>query len=620
MDSTSKQKVLLAIFFSIALIYILRLAVMQLFDDSYLRSAQENVLQEQTIYPARGLVYDRKGELLVYNDAIYDLIVIPEQVKGLDTNVFCRVLGIERIDFVQRFEKIKRSVGYAPYRPSVFEKQLTIPIYAAFQEKLFDFPGFYVEVRTDRKYQHSNAAHIMGYIGEVTDRDIEKSEGYYRMGDFKGISGVERSYEEVLRGRKGVRYVLVDSKSRTQGRYKEGMFDTPAVAGQNITLSIDQKLQELGEQLLNNKIGSVVAIEPSTGEILALISMPTYDPNLFVGRQRGNNYMKLLRDPSKPLFNRPLAAPYPPGSIFKVLMSLVGQQEGVLTPNTMYGCYGGYHLGGLTVGCHPHPSPLNLQGAVAVSCNAYFCHVYRSVIDNPKYPNSESAYKKWYDHISSFGVGHKLGVDLYGEGQGFLPPSTYYDKVYGRFHWKSSTTISLAIGQGELGITPLQMANATAVVANRGYYITPHVVKRIDGKTNPNPEYNKKHWASVDTQYYGVVINGMQDVIERGTGRVAMIPGIEICGKTGTAQNPHGKDHSVFFAFAPKDNPKIAIAVFVENAGFGATWAAPIASLMIEQYLTGKHDTRKYILERMLKGNLVHKNDTATAATQTGKH
>jgi penicillin-binding protein 2 len=440
------------------------------------------------------------------------------------------------------------------------------------------------------------------------------------MGDFKGISGVERSYEEVLRGRKGVRYVLVDSKNRTQGRYKDGMFDTAAIAGQNVTLSIDQKLQELGEQLLTNKIGSVVAIEPSTGEILALVSMPTYDPNLFVGRQRGNNYMKLLRDPSKPLFNRPLAAPYPPGSIFKVLMSLVGQQEGVLTPNTMYGCYGGYHMGGLTVGCHPHPSPLNLQGAVAVSCNAYFCHVYRSVIDNMMYPNSETAYKKWYDHISSFGIGHKLGVDLYGEGQGFLPPSTYYDKVYGRYRWKSSTTISLAIGQGELGITPLQMANATAVVANRGYYVTPHVVKKIDGKPNPNPEYNKKHWASVDTPYYGVVINGMQDVIERGTGRVAMIPGIEICGKTGTAQNPHGKDHSVFFAFAPKDNPKIAIAVFVENAGFGATWAAPIASLMIEQYLTGKHDTRKYLLERMLKGNLVHKNDTATAATKTGKH
>lgn len=618
MDSTPKKQVLLVIFFVIAIVYVLRLAVMQLFDDTYLRSAQENVLQEQTIYPARGLIYDRTGELLVYNDAIYDLIVIPDQVKDLDTNDFCTVLGITKEDFLNRFEKIKRGVGYAPWRPAVFEKQLNIPTYAAFQEKLFNFRGFQVEVRTDRKYQHSNAAHIMGYIGEVTDRDIEKSGGYYRMGDLKGISGVERSYEEVLRGRKGVRYVLVDSKSRTQGRYKNGMYDTPAVAGQNITLTIDQKLQELGEQLMQNKVGSIVAIEPSTGEILALISMPTYDPNLFVGRQRGNNYMKLLRDPMKPLFNRPLAAPYPPGSIFKVIMGLVGQQEGVLNPNTTYGCYGGYHMGGLTVGCHPHSSPLQLRGAVAVSCNAYFCHVYRSVIDNLMYPNSEAAYKKWYEHISSFGIGRKLGVDLFGEGSGFLPPSTYYDKVYGRFRWKSSTTISLAIGQGELGITPLQMANATSIVANRGYYVTPHVVKRIDGKPNPNAEYNKRHWASVDTPFYNIIIEGMQDVVERGTGYVAKIPGIEICGKTGTAQNPHGKDHSVFFAFAPKNKPKIAIAVFVENAGFGATWAAPIASLLIEQYLTGKHDTRKYLLERMLKGNLIHRNDT-TATTQTVK-
>ncbi len=616
MNSTPKKQVLLAIFFVVALIYVLRLAVMQLFDDSYLRSAQENVLQEQTIYPARGLIYDRNGELLVYNDAIYDLTVIPDQVKDLDTADFCSVLGITREEFIARFEKIRKGVGYAPWRSAVFEKQLTIPIYAAFQEKLFSFRGFQVEVRTDRKYQHSNAAHIMGYIGEVTDRDIERSEGYYRMGDLKGRSGVEYSYEEVLRGRKGIRYVLVDSKSRTQGRYKNGMFDTAAIAGKNISLTIDQQLQELGEQLLQNKIGSIVAIEPATGEILALVSMPTYDPNLFVGRQRGNNYMKLLRDPMKPLFNRPLAAPYPPGSIFKVIMSLVGQQEGVLNPNTTYGCRGGYHMGGLTVGCHPHSSPLQLRGAVAVSCNAYFCHVYRSVIDNLMYPNSEAAYQKWYEHISSFGIGHPLGVDLFGEGKGFLPPSTYYDKIYGRYRWKSSTTISLAIGQGELGITPLQMANATAIVANRGYYITPHVVKKIDNKPNPNEQFRKKIWASVDTPYYGVVIDGMQDVVERGTGYVARIPGIEICGKTGTAQNPHGKDHSVFFAFAPKHQPKIAIAVFVENAGFGATWAAPIASLMIEQYLTGKHDTRKYLLERMLKGNLVRRNDSTTT-TQT---
>ncbi len=616
MDSSAKRNVLIAIFIALAFVYIIRLAFLQLFDDSYLRSAQQNVLQEQTVYPARGLIYDRNGELLVYNDAIYDLMVTPDQVKNLDTAEFCRILGITKEGFLQRFQKMKRSKGYAPYREQLFEKQLSIQTYAAFQEKMFDFLGFTTIVRTDRRYKFSDAAHVMGYIGEVTDRDIEKSGDYYRMGDFIGISGVERTYEEVLRGKKGVQYILVDSKNRTQGRYKGGAFDTAAVAGQNIELSIDHKLQELGEQLLNNKIGSVVAIEPSTGEILALVASPTYDPNLFVGRERGNNYMKLLRDPSKPLFNRPLAAPYPPGSIFKVLMALAGQQEGVLTPNTLYGCHNGY----MFVGCHPHSSPLALRGAIAVSCNAYFCQVYRSMVNNLAYPKAEIAYNKFHDHMASFGLGKKLGVDLYGEGGGLLPTSAYYDKIYGRYRWQATTTISLGIGQGELGITPLQMANATAAVANRGYYITPHVVKTIDGKKNPNPEYNNKHWSTVDTSYFPIVIEGMHDVVMAGTARIAQIPGIEICGKTGTAQNPHGKDHSVFFAFAPKDNPKIAIAVIVENAGFGATWAAPIASLMMEQYLTGKHDTRKALLERMLKGNLVHKNDTNATTTQTIKH
>jgi penicillin-binding protein 2 len=325
--------------------------------------------------------------------------------------------------------------------------------------------------------------------------------------------------------------------------------------------------------------------------------------------------MKLLRDPSKPLFNRPLAAPYPPGSIFKILMSLTGQQEGVLNPSTSYACHRGY----LFVGCHPHSSPLQLRGAIAVSCNAYFCQVYRSVVNNPRYPRVENAYTSFHDHMESFGLGKKLGVDLFGEGGGLLPTSKYYDKIYGRYRWQALTTISLGIGQGELGITPLQMANATAAVANRGYWITPHIVKTIDGKKNPNPEYNNKHWTTIDTSYFPIVIEGMHDVVMAGTARIAQIPGIEICGKTGTAQNPHGKDHSVFFAFAPKDNPKIAIAVIVENAGFGATWAAPIASLMMEQYLTGKHDTRPALLDRMLKGNLTHKNDT-NATTQTIKH
>jgi len=614
-NNNTRRNVLLIIFISVALLYVIRLVFLQLLDDTYLRSAQANVLQEQTIYPARGLMYDRNGELLVYNDAIYDLMVTPEQVKNLDTNEFCRVLGITKEGFIARFEKIKRSKGYAPYREALFEKQLTIPIYAAFQEKMFDFLGFTTVVRTDRKYKYSNAAHIMGYIGEVTDRDIEKSGDYYRMGDFIGISGVERTYEKELRGQKGVRYILVDSKNRTQGIYKNGEFDTPAVAGKNIVLSIDKDLQSLGESLMVNKIGSIVAIEPSSGEILALVSSPSYDPNLFVGRERGNHYMQLLRDPMKPLFNRPLAAPYPPGSIFKVIMSLVGQQQKVLFPSTAYGCHRGY----LFVGCHPHGSPLALRGAIAVSCNAYFCQVYRSLINNPRYKHVEDAYNLFYKDVASFGLGSKLGVDLFGEGTGFLPPATYFDKVYGRYRWQALTTISLGIGQGELGITPIQMANATAAVANRGYYITPHIVKKIDGKQNPNPDYIQKHWTTVDTSYFPIVIDGMQDVVEHGTAYIAKIPGIEICGKTGTAQNPHGKDHSVFFAFAPKVNPKIAIAVVVENAGFGATWAAPIASILMEQYLTGKHDTRPALVERMLKGNLTHRNDSTTS-TQTVKH
>ncbi len=612
MNNSAHKTVLLIIFSIVGLIYLIRLFVMQVLDESYVQFAQMNVLQEQTIYPARGLIYDRNDELLVYNDAIYDLSVYPEQIKDLDTLEFCNMLGITKEEFIKRFERLKRQKGYAPWRPIVFERQITIPTYAAFQEKLFDFRGFFVEVRTDRKYKHSNAAHIMGYIGEVTDRDIERSNGYYRMGDFIGISGVERVYEKELGGIKGTRYVLVDSKNRTQGRYKDGSYDTPAVAGQNINLSIDYKLQQLGEDLMRNKVGSVVAIEPSSGEILALVSSPAYDPNLLIGRERGNNYMKLLRDPSKPLFNRPLAAPYPPGSIFKILMSLTGQEEKVLNSNTSYGCSRGY----LFVGCHPHGSPLALRGAIATSCNAYFCQVYRSVVNNPRYKRPEEGYNAFYKHIASFGLGKPLGVDLFGEGKGFLPPSTYYDKIYGRYRWQALTTISLGIGQGELGITPIQMANATAAVANRGYYITPHIVKSINGNPNPNEAFKQKHYTTIDTSYFSVVIDGMQDVVERGTAYVARIPGIEICGKTGTAQNPHGKDHSIFFAFAPKNNPKIAIAVVVENAGFGATWAAPIASLMLEQYLTGKHDTRKPLLERMLNGNLIHKNDTATAKTR----
>ena len=612
MNSSSKPKILLIIFIGAALVYISRLFYLQVVDSSYVFYAQNNVLQEQTIYPARGLIYDRNGELLVYNDAIYDLSVIPDQIKNLDTIEFCKVLNISKEEFIATFARLKRQKGYSRWKPIVFQRQITIPTYAAFQEKLFDFQGFFVEVRTDRKYKHSNAAHVMGYIGEVTEKDIDKSDGYYRMGDFIGISGVERIYEKDLGGIKGTRYVLVDSKNRTQGRYKNGEFDTAAIAGKDIHLSINQELQALGESLLQNKTGSVVAIEPRTGEVLALVSSPSYDPNLMVGRERGNRYMELLKDPSKPLFNRPISAPYPPGSIFKIIVGLMGQQEKVLSPNTTYGCNHGY----LFVGCHPHSSPLALRGAIAVSCNAYFCQVYRSIVNNPKYKHVEDAYTEFYKHAYSFGMGHALGIDLFGEGAGILKPASYFDKIYGRHRWQALTTISMGIGQGELGITPLQMANATAAIANRGYFYTPHIVKKINHRANPNPKYTTKNWTTIDTSYYSVMIDGMYDVIENGTARIAKIPGIEVCGKTGTAQNPHGKDHSIFFAFAPKTNPKIAIAVVVENSGFGATWAAPIASLMMEQYLTGKHDTRKALLERMLNGNLNHRNDSARFKTK----
>ncbi len=612
MNNFVKQRTLLIIFIGVAMIYIGRLFYLQIIDESYVFFAQNNVLQEQTIYPARGLIYDRNGELLVYNDAIYDLSVLPEQVKNLDTLEFCKVLNITRDEFLATFNRLKRQKGYSQWKPIVFQRQITIPVYAAFQERLFDFQGFFVEVRTDRKYKHSNAAHVMGYISEVTDRDIEKSNGYYNLGDFIGVSGVERTYENELGGKKGTRYVLVDSKNRTQGHYKNGEFDTLAVAGKNINLTIDQKLQELGESLMLNKTGSIVAIEPKTGEVLALVSSPTYNPNLLVGRERGNKYMELLLDKDKPLFNRPISAPYPPGSIFKVIMSLTGQQEKVLFPGTTYGCHRGY----LFVGCHAHNSPLSLRGAIAVSCNAYFCQVYRSMINNPRYKHVENAYNEFYKNVSSFGMGHPLGIDLVGEGPGVLKKASYFDKLYGRYRWQALTTLSMGIGQGELGITPLQMANATSVVANRGYYITPHIVKKINNRANPNLEYNNKHWTSIDTSYYQIVVDGMHDVVEHGTAYIARIPGIEICGKTGTAQNPHGKDHSIFFAFAPKNNPKIAIAVVVENAGFGATWAAPIASLLMEQYLTGKSNTRQELLDRMLKGNLTHRNDTATTKTK----
>lgn len=600
----SRKLTYFIIFILVGIIFLIRLFYLQILDDSYTEYARRNVLQEVTIYPARGLIKDRNGELLVYNDAIYDLMVQPNQVQAMDTLEFCKLLSITIDDFVKKLNKAK---AYSMKKSSLFEKQITAKTYASFQEKLYAFPGFFVQIRTDRKYNTNSAAHVLGSIGEADSSRIAASEGYYKPGDFVGQSGIERSYELLLRGRKGVKYVLVDVHNREQGAYKDGIFDTAALPGINIYTTLDKELQAYGEELMQNKIGSVVAIEPATGEILSLVSSPGYDPNLLIGRDRGNNYAKLLLDPIKPLLNRPLSAPYPPGSIFKIIEALVAEEEGVLGPDTRYHCGGGYRVGGHTVKCsHGHPSPLDLRGAIMHSCNPYFCYVFRSIVDQPKFDNFEESYINWYKHMQSFGVGRKLGIDLYGEAKGILYKSTDYDKIYGRYSWKGSTIISLAIGQGELGVTPLQMANIVAIIANRGFYYIPHILKYIGEEKTQIPDFNKKHYASVDSGYYPVVVEGMADVVRTGTARSAQIKGIEVCGKTGTSQNPHGKDHAIFFGFAPKDNPKIAIAVVVENSGFGGVWAAPIASLMMEKYLFKDSTTTRPDLEKRIKeANLI---------------
>lgn len=578
------------------LVYIARLFYIQVLDDSYKLSANNNVLRYVTEFPARGIIYDRKGRQMVTNEAAYDLMVVPRQVKDIDTLDLCNILDISRKDFIDRMQKVK---SYSRYKPSIFEAQIDKETYAVLQEKLYKFSGFYCQTRTLRKYKDKAAAHILGYVGEVNEKIVKESP-YYKQGDYIGMSGMEKSYEEYLRGKKGVKVVMVDVHGREKGNYMEGQFDTIGEAGARLTSTLDLELQKYGEKLMQNKIGSVVAIEPKTGEILALVSSPAYDPNKLVGRVRSKNYRLLALNPLKPLFNRALMAMYPPGSTFKIANALIGQQEKVTFASTAYSCSKGISYGSLHIGCHPHSSPLQLRQSIQFSCNAYYCQVYRSIIDGRK--TAREGYDMWRNHVLSFGFGKKFNTDLPNELKGIVPTGDYYDKIYGENRWKSLTVISLSIGQGELGATPLQMANMTAIVANQGYYISPHIVKAIDGK--PFNKYKIKNQTNIDTAYFRDVIEGMQMVVESGTAARSKIPGVVMCGKTGTAQNPHGKDHSLFVAFAPKENPQIAIAVMVENAGFGATYAAPIASLMIEKYLKDSI-TNKTAEEFLLKANLL---------------
>ena len=598
MNNSGQRLVILGIFTAVVLIFLTRLFYIQMINESYTVSANNNVLRYMVDYPARGMVYDRKGKILAFNQAVYDLMVIPRQVKSIDTLEFCKLLDITKESFIDKFAKAKI---FSRVKSSIFEKQISAETYATFQEKLYKFPGFYVQPRTLRKYPNNTAAHVLGYIGELNDEMLVKYP-YYKQGDYIGISGIEQSYEPELRGKRGVRIVMVDVFNREKGSFKNGAYDSASVAGENLVSTLDADMQAYGEDLLRNKVGALVAIEPNTGEILALISSPSYDPNLLVGRVRSNNYSKLLRDPLKPLFNRAMQAYYPPGSTFKLTSALSSLQEGIITEYTTFphSFIGG---GGKPVHCHPHP-PGSLEQSIQYSCNPFFCNTFKTFVDNRKYGTSENGYRVWREYMLSFGIGTKIGVDMPHELKGLVPTTEYYDKIYGRNHWSAHTIFSLGIGQGELGITPLQMANIICIIANKGYYYTPHIIKKIGDKPNASRNLTEKHFVKIDQHNFDVVQNGMQRVVEAGTARIAKLDSIIVCGKTGTAQNPHGKNHSLFVAFAPRNNPKIAIAVMVENAGFGADWAAPIASLLIEKYLT---DTvkRPALEERMRNGVLL---------------
>ncbi|HOI26978.1 MAG TPA: penicillin-binding transpeptidase domain-containing protein [Paludibacteraceae bacterium] len=591
----------------VVIIFVIRLVDLQIMDDSYRDKADSNAFLKKIQFPARGLIKDRNGKLVVFNKPAYDIMVVDKELKKLDTVDFCNTIGITKEVFINRMKEIKHKSGFSRYTPQPFIAQLSAGEYGVLQEKLFRFSGIYIQKRTLREYNYPNAALLLGSIGEVNRKTIEKDE-YYIPGDFAGQNGIELTYEKVLRGEKGVEILLRDAHGRIQGSYNNGEYDVQSKAGQNLTLSIDIDLQAYGEKLMQNKIGSIAAIDPSTGEILALISSPTYDPSLLVGRQRTKNFAKLVNDPLKPLFDRPMMACYPPGSTFKTANALIFQQEDIINRSTTYGCSNGYHAGSFTVGCHSHVSPLNLVQSIQHSCNAYYCSGFRAMLDNKKYPKVADAFEVWKNHIVSLGFGYKLGADVPNEKRGYIPNSGVYNKIYGKDRWRSLTIISLAIGQGEVLATPLQLANLSATIANRGFYITPHLVKGIEGGTIDSSFIHKKV-TTIQPQYFDPVIEGMDLVMKSGTGWGSRIDSIEVCGKTGTAQNPHGEDHSIFMAFAPKDDPKIAICVVVENSGFGATWAAPIATLMMEKYLKGYIPKRRlWLEERMFNANLLPQN------------
>lgn len=588
---------------AIVIIYVIKLFELQVSDSKYKDYADSNAFLRKTIYPSRGLMYDRKGKLVVFNQPAYDLVFIPKDVQPFDTIDFCNTLQITREEFDVRMRDVRKNPSYSKYTQQNFITHLSSQDYGRLQEKLYRYPGFYIQKRILRQYNYNVAANLLGNIREVNNTDLKKDE-YYRRGDYTGDLGIEKSYEKYLRGEKGLEILIRDVVGKIKGRYMNGEYDVQPVAGKDLKLSIDIELQKYGEQLMKNKIGAIVAIEPSTGEVLALVSSPTYDPNLLVGRVRGKNYQALKNDKTLPLYDRSIMAAYPPGSTFKPTQGLIFREEGIVTENTPFPCSGGFVYGRLKVGCHGHESPITLKPALRTSCNAYFCWGLKNMLDKKsKYGSTSEAFEIWKNYLVDMGYGYRLGIDLPGESRGFIPNSGTYNKFYGNNRWNALTIISIAIGQGEILATPLQIANLAATIANRGYYVAPHVVKEITGE-QIDSIYTERKYTGIDSRYYEEIVEGMRMAVTGGTCRTANLKDHEVCGKTGTAQNPHGRDHSAFMGFAPMNNPKIAICVYVENAGFGATYGVPIGSLMMEKYLNDSiAPERKYLEQRMFESN-----------------
>ena len=592
----------------VAVIILGKLFYIQIIDDKYKINASNNSMVYDIIYPTRGIIYDRKGKIIVANKVAYDILVTPKEVEPFDTLLLAKSLGVSEETIKSKMAEYARNRSRIGFQSMVMFKQIDPEIFMKFVEIQYKFHGFRGQVRSIRDYPVNAGGNLLGYVSEVDQNYINEHEGEYKPGDYAGKTGIEAARENDLKGEKGYHIYLRNSHNQIEQRYKDGAMDKEAIPGHDIITTIDSDLQQYGQELMKNKVGSLVAIEPTTGEILALVSSPGVDVSMLA--DIGQHYGEIIQDPHKPMFNRAVQASYPPGSVFKLVNGLIGLQEGTLTPDMAYPCSQGYHFGSHKVGCHRHRSPLVLEEAIMMSCNGYFCYVLKNILENKKYRNIGDALDKWNQYVQSFGFGHKLGSDFPAELGGTLPTSKLYNKLYGKGGWKFTTIISISIGQGEVGVTPLQIANLAATVANRGWYKIPHIVKASAG-VSLEPKFYERNYTMVDTANFKKVTKGMWRAVNSGfgsggTASIAAVPGLDICGKTGTAQNPHGADNSVFICFAPMDHPKIAVAAYIENAGFGATWAAPIASLLIEKYLNGEiSEQRKGLEEKVLEGDLM---------------